>query len=86
MFSVEWSLESHIVSNVQIDSEKKDDKFDPSVKYSFEYLNLIVKDQFQNLCPHNASLWSHIKASKYPNQKLWDVHQRIIKITENNWL
>ena len=54
MFSIEWSLESHIVSNVQIDSEKKHDKFDPSVVYSFEYLNLIVKDQFQNLCPHNV--------------------------------
>ena len=86
MFSIEWSLESHIVSNVQIDSEKKHDKFDPSVIYSFEYLNLIIKDQFQNLCPHNVSLWSHIKASKYPNQKNWDVHQRITKITENNWL
>ena len=82
MFSIEWSLESHIVSNVQIDSEKKHDKFDPSAIYSFEYLNLIVKDQFQNLCPHNVSLWSHVKASKYPNQNPWDVHRRIKK---NNW-
>ena len=68
MFSIEWSLESHIVSNVQIDSEKKHDKFDPSVIYSFEYLNLIVKDQFQNLCPHNVSLFDH--TSKLPSTQI----------------
>ena len=88
MFSIEWSLESHIVSNVQIDSEKKHDKFDPSVIYSFEYLNLIVKDQFQNLCPHNVSLWSHIKASKYPNQKFGMRTKELpksLKITGYKW-